>query len=871
MDLPSPHFDEQIHGYRSGHQLLSATIRLSRLDQDVVDRLSDMAGQLRPGERFAPYLTGYPLPSGEHFVLAKTWQDEGAPRSGCVWTQSLLIPIWQWVELPDIAALLPSFQRPPFEVMGIVEHTLPSDSVVKDPRRFELVEALFLEDRQPIVMFDCAEAELIALRLESALLSSIRSNFAFCTYALAPRFIEGRPFDLLFAPSDARARFTSWSGRRIDATKTGAEKSRHRWTADLVRRIFDKDRARLEVDSALGFVPEFERIDESSLRMSLRWKELVNSAAESPTAVLGLLDILRVRGRPPLDGATGIFPVIKQAATRVALEFPIDQAWMFLTALLTKLPRGRIPSSLRRHLHQAVICLVGRSPQDSLSHVVTLESTDRDTPPLVDAWIGEGLAQSNAFNLTEIWHLPSAVSSRLVIASRHLARALVDYYESHPSELGIEALTDIAQTAPSMSKRRLLRSVAARFRSDRWRALLSALMQELGWKDVKRTLSDIWLATRFDQMALNKVFIQWCDGQLEPLRGAILEFEYTPETEHFLSSTLTLHGPDIDWLSKARELSELRKISVLTALLDNASTEEIATLAGDEVRLESVFTMLANEPELTFRAIAGLLGVKGISNGHEFTIGMKVLPLLDEFRGSVLLDALLKYAMTDLAVPTALIEDLAYAFVEAGQSVDRLMEYAFRQRGSEQFVGRNLVVLCSGDSRLRAQFVSRIEPLSLSLFRWQANYGENAYIVWADLLSTAFAKDPQSATGTAFEVLQYALRLVRYPASSLVVATFPVAYQAARARERGAWPWAMSKAKWIEGDLVRAFMDSSWPPYDLLVCAMLSENPQSIFRRISDRWQGERYLVKLEEAARELPKELQMDSLRLLSHAKRKS
>jgi hypothetical protein len=871
MDLLSPHVDEQTHGYRSGHQLLSATARLSRADQDLVDRLSDMAGQLRPGERFAPYLTGYPLPSGEHFVLAKTWQDEGAPRSGCVWTQSLLIPMWQWVELPDIAGLLPFFNRPPFEAMGIAEPAAPSDSLVKDSRRFELVEALFLEERQPIVMFDCAEAELISLRLVSALLSSIRSNFAFCTYALAPRFIEGRPFDLLFAPSDARARFTSWSGRRIDPTKTGAEKSRHRWTADLVGRIFDKDRVRLEVDSALGFVPEFERVDESSLRLSLRWKELVNSAAESPTAVLGLLDILRVRGRPPLDGSTGIFPVIKQAVTRVALEFPIDQAWVFLTALLTKLPKGRIPSSLRRHLHQAVICLVGRSPREALSHVVLLESTDRDTPPLVDAWIGEGLAQSDAFHLTEIWRLPSAVSSRVVIASRHLARALVDYYDLHSGEPGIESLFDIAKMATSMGKRRLLRSVASRFRSGRWRELLDALMQELGWKDVKRALFDIWLATRFHEMALNRVFIQWCDGQLELLRGAILEFEYTPETEHFLSSTLTLHGPDIDWLSKTRALDEVRKSPVLAALVDRASNGEIATLAGDEVRLESVLTILASEPKLAYRAIARLLGVKGISNGHELSLGIRVLPLLEEFQGSVLLDSLLKYALTDLAVPASMIGDLAYAFVESGQSVDRLVEYAFQQHGGEQFVGRNLVVLCSGMSPLRTQFVSRIESLSLSLVRWRTNYGEEAYLVWADLLSIALADDSKSAIGTVSEVLPYALRLVSYPASSLVVATFPVAYQAARARERGAWPWAMSKAKWLEDDLVRAFMESSWPPHDLLVCAMLSGNPQSIFKRIDDRWHGDRYLLKLEEAARELPKELRMDALQFLSHAKRKS
>lgn len=871
MDFTSLHFDEQTHGYRSGHQLLSSTARLSRADQDVVDRLSDMAGQLRPGERFAPYLTGYPLPSGEHFVLAKTWQDEGAPRSGCVWTQSLLIPMWQWVELPDIAGQLSSFHRPPFEFTGIDERTVPSDSLVKDPRRFELVEALFLEERQPIVMFDCAEGALISLRLVNALLSSIRSTFAFCTYALAPRFIEGRPFDLLFAPLDARTRFTSWPGRRIDPTKTGAEKSRHRWTADLVGRIFEKDRARLEVDSALGFAPEFERVDESSLRMSLRWKELVNSAADSPTAVLGLLDILRVRGRPPLDGSTGVFPVIKQAVTRAALEFPIDQAWMFLTALLTKLPKGRIPSSLRRHLHQAVISLVGRSPEGALSHVVTLESTDRDTPPLVDAWIGEGLAQSNTFDLTEIWRLPSAVSSRLVIASRHLARALVDSCEFHPGEPGIEALIGIAQSAPSMGKRRLLRSVASRFRSERWRALLSALMLELGWKDVKRALFDIWLATHFDEMALNGVFIQWCDGQLELLRGAILEFVYTPETEHFLSATLTLYGPDVDWLSKTRELDEFRKASVLAVVVDRASKSEITTLVGDELRLESVLTMLAQEPELTYRAIAGLLGIKSISNGRELSLGIRVLPLLEEFRRSVLLDTLLKYALTDLELPASVIENLAYAFVEAGQSVDRLVEYAFQQRGGEQFVGRNLVVLGSRESPLRAQFTRRIELLSLSLVRWRVNYGEEAYLVWADLLSTAFAEDSKSAIRTASEVLPYVLRLVGYPASSLVVATFPVAYEAARAREKGAWSWATSKTKWLEDDLVRAFMESSWPPHDLLVCAMLSGNPQSIFKRIDDRWHGERYLLKLEEAVQELPKELQIDALQFLGHAKRKS
>ena len=31
---------------------------------------------LTPGQDFSPYLTSYPLPSGRHYVIARTWQDK---------------------------------------------------------------------------------------------------------------------------------------------------------------------------------------------------------------------------------------------------------------------------------------------------------------------------------------------------------------------------------------------------------------------------------------------------------------------------------------------------------------------------------------------------------------------------------------------------------------------------------------------------------------------------------------------------------------------------------------------------------------------------------------------------------------------------
>ena len=65
----------QLHGYRQGHQLLDSTISLSKSDQSVIDRLSDVAGPLRPSELFNPYLSAYPLSSGPYYILARTWQD----------------------------------------------------------------------------------------------------------------------------------------------------------------------------------------------------------------------------------------------------------------------------------------------------------------------------------------------------------------------------------------------------------------------------------------------------------------------------------------------------------------------------------------------------------------------------------------------------------------------------------------------------------------------------------------------------------------------------------------------------------------------------------------------------------------------------
>ena len=109
---------QQIHGYQGGHGLLRGNVKLSREDQDLVDRLSDIAGPLRPSELFEPYLTTYPLPSDQYYVVARTWQDLDAPRAGCVLTSSMFVPMGVWERTGLILDMIAAIPEPRGRILG---------------------------------------------------------------------------------------------------------------------------------------------------------------------------------------------------------------------------------------------------------------------------------------------------------------------------------------------------------------------------------------------------------------------------------------------------------------------------------------------------------------------------------------------------------------------------------------------------------------------------------------------------------------------------------------------------------------------------------------------------------------------------------
>ena len=230
----------QLHGYRSGHQLLQSSIRLDRKDQDLIDHLSDMAGPLRPGERFDPYVTAYPLPSLKFYALARTEQDLNAPRAGCVTTKTLLVPMHFWENEASPAALAELLKGPTSDEPIAVPNKLraPALAPVNNPGLAELVEALFLEKRSAIVMFEALSSKDIALRLLTAFWPGHAAGTS--AYVL-----------MHFRHADCQENHStcyllrSQPAHDFRIGKAGESKQRgnsvgerHRWTSRIVQRMF---------------------------------------------------------------------------------------------------------------------------------------------------------------------------------------------------------------------------------------------------------------------------------------------------------------------------------------------------------------------------------------------------------------------------------------------------------------------------------------------------------------------------------------------------------------------------------------------------------------------------------------------------------
>ncbi len=842
--------ETQIHGYLRGHQRLSSSVDLPKADQAVIDRLSDVAGPLRPNEKIEPYLSGYPLPSGDRYVLARTWQDLTVTRAGCVRTLSLVIPGSDWAEAkslePFVDLLDPSIF--PEAATADARQVTPSPVVrpmapVPDLWGGEFLEALFFEETKPVAVFGAPAPELVATRLLTAVWADFRRQFAFSTFARSPRRIEGRLFDLVFAPKNARSKFADWPGRRIDGAADTI--ARHRWTGDIVERVFMAPLPHLLSERDIALAGPNDARTAALLRISLLWDELSGKVHTTPTAALGLLDVADSRGVWNSDTLEALDGAIEIAVRSAVADMSPDQAWEFITALVRKM-RGHRLRNGRSAMRHAATNLSISSPQGAVAFLSQPVAED-DLSDLLPAIAG-GMAHAPDDAMSNaMMSAASGVLGRILATSDGMARRiadnprLLDRVRAAIPDLDPHLLVEVRdRLLPLMVEEQHL-SLAGPFIET---LDLDCLMDEVRHLDAARSLAVPGFADPIVQRA------RALDG-LGSLRGILLELPPSDGRDQTLFSTLTTSPADVSWLlGEGRVPSGLVR-TWLVDMLRVAPPSDFAAIVSDAGLRGRVLAAL---PADAFDARRRMLSEGGLSLDEHLSLLFELLPALHPREASDRVgDALFRCLRTHFGQDETQIVVRLLGAMGDGLDGRWAVRHGLEHGVPATVANRNLVAFNMAPAAARERIMASIDDLARALDgRHMIDVDSIAIDAAANLLADATHHAWPAALSASGRILPLLMRSTRIPVSPLVAVAFPAVYgELAKADDVPDMfkfvPFVdWDRCKSARHELVSAFLSSTiWAPADLALTSCRCGDIGKIFRRLAKSYGGHAYLNRL--------------------------
>ncbi|WP_346778641.1 hypothetical protein [Burkholderia sp. Ac-20353] len=831
--------EQQLHGYRHGHELLSTSVRLPAQDQNLLDRLSDVAGPLGPNERFSPYLTCYPLPSGSHYVFARTWQDLSAPRAGCVRTRSLLIPMQVWMTLNEPVTLAQAVSaagpagptEPIFELQEPVKR-LPRVEGIGT----ELLEALFLEERMPVAVFGAEVPEVIALRLLTAIWPSYRRNFTLSTFCNSPRSIARKSFDLVFAPVEARSRFSDWKGRRVDGRRTSA--ARHRWSTSIVDRVFLSQNPSLRGLDVLGEMAGDEQGREDTLRVSLLWDELFRKVASEPLAALGLLDIANTRAAKNTYLVGSLGPALASAAATAVATMPPRDAWGFLQALASKVGNSKLRLSVAKSIRSSAISLARQRPKDAVGVVPTILA--KSGQKLLLGALGDGLAGAETCDVARMLaELKPTELLELMLASPPLAEEIL----SEDVDLDRQVAAGLEGTGPKMlesAQRRFLRHMTGERHTEAFRILVSGMSGADIIAQIKR-LDD---ATGLRSQSLNAVLADEAKhaGAVPLVRDFVASLRRSPASDAMLTNLVEPTEEDVRWLVGQPFLDRTRRRSLLLTLIDIAPSHTLTRLFSASGLLSRVRAVVGDFDDVSETSLAKIAGNVPLETEEGLAFLLQILPHLEELHAAELAAHSL-YTVLGRETGAFRVTAVQHLLETAGKSLDatKAIQIGLFVGVPSSIASQNLILFDSAPPAIRAQFVDVPEAIAEGIIErhhLDLSYeGANAagHLIW----DASEGNRPAFAWASA-ALLPFAMRERCQPASALIAAAFPAVYYGLQ-QERTPdffsllmFPFVdWDRCKTARRELATGFSGSEWLATDIALAAVRAGDAPRILRVVA--------------------------------------
>lgn len=874
-----------LHGYRGGHGQIAASTKLLERDAELVSRLSDLSGSLSSGLQIPTYLTLYPLPSKKHFAVARTWGDPDAPRSGCVLTHTILVPMPFWGEMTDLRRLDRMFQNPRTNPdHDFSEPVFLSNTTSEHPsHRLEIgvdtaqsfVSRYFGDGLRPIVWFDAAEPDEYLWRIAEHLWPKLRRAFSSCTFSLQLRRLEDRPFDLLFAPSEVYSRFAKLSSEHLLEAGLSARSSQNNaepepWSQYWVQALFSSHAGLPSHEDQLPIWNELGEDPTAARKLSLV-RELRSRAEESPTAGVGAIDVVESLAYDPELAIPLKRQVLSDAISSAARAEAAGEALVSLRLIDDRLRRQSlrdVASEFEKPLALAVEKITLRNPEAAIEASGTW---------LADTAFGANgpFAQGVMLGLRE---LAKNSSPRLTVLQSHPDVA-AELFRQEPTfaamyvELGDQrAIRDIADWLAATCDKEKVRFVrnsllplASRIGNEE---LLEALLKDTGEDDVRDALSSLYQTSEhFSNSMVRNVISKHISPSYPQLvrQWSSSTTEWSDGLSQIVASTYPFSRSGFTELLDDKTIASENLAFVVTAILSNRAQGNypywlrdlvssdvrivrsllLAGVSGKESIEGALSKLLSETPELPLAESAELAGLVFRYEGRavfpqlfDSTMRAAILAIAAKPGGPEDLKVLLESERATKWFETVSGSQLASLLVRSGSlgtgPAARVWDW-LSKAPKAIYVRRPSIFPDLCDSLMVSVRKSFPEGVQESFIRVVRRSGVESG-----------AQVRQVLCG---KMLRFALDNARFPLGGVVAEVFADVYAIAikkQNRRPSFFSRLFSSYDWDQGKdlrvaLVDAFTRTSWAPGDLAIAASNAGILPKIFKRLQRVSNGDKY------------------------------
>ena len=341
----------------------------------------------------------------------------------------------------------------------------------------------------------------------------------------------------------------------------------------------------------LGLMAEDELRNRSAVRMVLRWDELASRAKTTPTAVLGMLDILNSRGGLGRRGWDRLSPMVYAALDSATVRSSPQESWDFLFALNAKVEWSTAPAALADKLERAARSLARGAPEEALEAVEELHADVYGSAAVLNG-VADGVAESPAFEaLSEcLSRLEPNVLLRLVAASDRLGEALVTAMNA-TADRWLDMVVRVLEGDDASARRRVRRRLVSLVDDAVAGKTVPRMLADVGGAELADLAVELGRRGRFRSEPINAALVEAArhTGSVDVVRDAVVSHVQSGDADAFLLKFVELTGPDLEWLLGLSDGGLAGRL--LTALLADAEAmaiQSVLSQGGQAPRVVSV-------------------------------------------------------------------------------------------------------------------------------------------------------------------------------------------------------------------------------------------------------------------------------------------